>query len=354
MILSILFVCLIIGTLFGLDVSLSQAKATKTPKAAPAAGNAYDVISLVNQVRASNGLAPLQANGSLMAAAQAHSDYQASVGSVTHSGQGGSDVKSRAIASGYGGGAAVSVTENIYGGMNASPQQAVSWWQGDGLHLNTMLSSKAVDVGAGIASGGGIVYYTLDVGYVSGQSDPGNSSGAGSPGGVSTPASSNPPSAPPATNSFTPIQIATPGSDGSIIHQVEPGQTLWAIAASYKVNLDEINQINGFNESTVIYPGQKILVRGAEYLEVTPPTDVPTVRVVPLSTTTIIPTIAATDTDLAFIDNEGQEISTAPVLSLSSTQKNRSAVDPLLYVIVALIFGGVALLIVGNVLRQKG
>ncbi len=67
--------------------------------------SAYDVINAVNQIRESNGLPPYQINGSLMAAAQAHSDYQALIREVTHTGQGGSNAKSRAVAAGYGGGA---------------------------------------------------------------------------------------------------------------------------------------------------------------------------------------------------------------------------------------------------------
>ena len=106
--------------------------------------SAYDVINAVNQIRESNGLPPYQINGSLMAAAQAHSDYQASIGQVTHTGQGGSNAKSRAMAAGYGGGAAVFVSENIYGGGSASAQSAVNWWMGDALHQNTMLSGVSV------------------------------------------------------------------------------------------------------------------------------------------------------------------------------------------------------------------
>lgn len=63
-------------------------------------------------------------NKALMASAQAHSDYQAEIGQVTHSGQGGSRPRDRAIAFGYGGGATVYVSENIAGGMNMSAAEA--------------------------------------------------------------------------------------------------------------------------------------------------------------------------------------------------------------------------------------
>ena len=161
-----LLTCLWMAAWMGMDVSATGAKATRTPK--NQGYNPYDVIAAVNSVRAANGLPAFQTNGALMAAAQAHSEYQASIGSTTHTGQGGSDVKSRALAAGYGGGENVSVVENIYGGMNATPQQAVNWWQGDSLHLNTLLSTRHTDAGAGVATSGGVVYYTLDVGSVSG------------------------------------------------------------------------------------------------------------------------------------------------------------------------------------------
>ncbi len=58
------------------------------------------------------------------------------------------------------------VSENIYGGGNASAQSAVNWWMGDALHQNTMLSPNYTDAGVGVASNGSAMYFTLDVGYV--------------------------------------------------------------------------------------------------------------------------------------------------------------------------------------------
>jgi len=93
--------------LTGLYSNSAQARPTNS---------AYDVIAAVNQLRAANGLPPYQVNGSLMAAAQSHSEYMAANGIVSHTGSGGSRPRDRAIAAGYGGGNQVYVSENIAGG----------------------------------------------------------------------------------------------------------------------------------------------------------------------------------------------------------------------------------------------
>lgn len=241
---------------------------------APFKGDAYQVIALVNQVRASYGLPALQAHSALMAAAQGHSDYQASIGTATHSGKGGSSPVQRAVAAGYGSGAKVYVSENIYSGNNASPSQAVNWWTGDGIHLQTMINPNATDAGAGVAQNGNTVYYTLEVGYV-----------AGSPGSGAVPPPASGGTKAPTAVPYIPIVTSTPNPDGSVVHVVQPGQALWNIAAIYNVPLADILTLNGLNENSFIYPGDKILIRKAE---VTPtleetllPTASPTLTVLP-------------------------------------------------------------------------
>ena len=352
----LLLVCLLALPLLGMDSGSNAAKPTKTPKkgSGSASGNAYDVIAAVNQVRASNGLAPFQVNGALMAAAQAHSDYQASSGSISHTGSGGSSPGSRAAAAGYAG----SVIENIYGGMNASPQQAVSWWQGDSLHLNTLLSTRHSDAGAGVAASGGVVYYTLDVG-----SGTGSSSGSTS---ASTPGASGAPAAAPATAvAFNPVLISTANPDGSIVHVVQAGQTLWTIAASYKIALPDLLQLNGFTNNTYIYPGNKILIkpagaasaagavvatgtgtpgapdstRAATRLPQTPAGSPPEIKT-PVQVAETISPVSTTPAGLA---------ASPPV---AQKRPASSAPDPLLLIVAGLVLGGTGLLVVGNILKR--
>ena len=334
----VLLACLLAFSLLGMDASPYNAKATKSKS-----GSAHDVIAAVNQVRAANGLPAYQVDGSLMASAQAHSEYQASIGSITHTGRGGSDVKSRAIAVGYGSGAAVSVIENIYGGTNATPQQAVSNWQGDSLHLNTLLSSKAVDAGTGVATDGSLVYYTLDVGYIVG-------SGSSSTTGSTT--------APATAIAFYPVKVSTPNPDGSVIHVVQPGQTLWSIAATYKIGLPDLLNLNGFTNSTFIYPGQQITIKSSGAL----PSETPGQNGSPEAATAIqepIDTVSPKPaTELAMVGTnvmeyltETERFTTAPVPVSSSTP--RPATDLLLWVIAIFVLGGTALMVVGDVLQRR-
>ena len=219
-------------------------------------GGAAEVVNLVNQVRASYGMPPYQVNSALMASAQAHSNFQASIGSITHTGAGGSRPVDRAAAAGYGRGMKIYISENIYGGNNASPQQAVTWWKGDSLHLNTMISSNYTDVGVGVAVGGNTVYYTLDAGYISGS--PGSGTNPTLPVTGGSPA--------PTRMAINPIQLATPGPDGSIVHTVQVGQALWNIAAAYSVQLSDLLIWNNLTKDSFIHPGDKIIVHPAQTL----------------------------------------------------------------------------------------
>ena len=154
-------------------------------------------------------------------------------------------------AAGYGGGATVFVSENIAWGTSSyvSPAWAVQIWTQDAPHLHTMLGENYRDVGAGCANGGGKTYFTLDAAYYIGEPQPTN----GGSGVVPTPVP------PPPT--AEPVIVSTPNADGAVIHVVGHGQTLLQIALAYGVPLQDILRLNGLTENSLIYPGQKILIR---------------------------------------------------------------------------------------------
>jgi uncharacterized protein YkwD len=137
---------------------------TKTPSGCTLTYNgAYEqqLITLINNERATAGLAPLTANGALETSAGLHSEDMAVNHFMSHTGSDGSTFWERAVRAGYtgrwGG-------EIIYGGGgNSSPQTAVTWWMNDEPH-RAMILGDLDDFGAGYAtcSGG---YFTVDFGH---------------------------------------------------------------------------------------------------------------------------------------------------------------------------------------------
>ncbi|OGO27506.1 MAG: hypothetical protein A2Z16_17380 [Chloroflexi bacterium RBG_16_54_18] len=63
-----------------------------------------------------------------------------------------------------------------------------------------------------------------------------------------------------ATPAILPIQIASPMPDGSVVHLVEYGQSLWQIAVAYNTTIQSINQLNNISNETVIWPGDQLIV----------------------------------------------------------------------------------------------
>jgi LysM repeat protein len=238
----------------------------------PLIADGYTLIAEVNSLRTTNGLPAYNINPILMQISQAHSMYQASIGTVTHYSADGSRPYQRALAAGYPVAGDLSLggifSENIMAGPNLTPKEAVAAWQGDAPHLNTMLSPNFNDVGAGVAVVGSYVYYTLDVGLASGSPFP------------YTPSVGETPGAPLVTY-VAPVSVNTPLEDGSITHIVKPGETLWSIAAAYGVKLDDVRSLNKLWSGTLIYTGNKLIIRLSVTKTPEPPTPTTTRRPTP-------------------------------------------------------------------------
>jgi LysM repeat protein len=81
---------------------------------------------------------------------------------------------------------------------------------------------------------------------------------------------------------LTPIEKLPPASDGKYYHTVSSGETISWIAGYYEVSMSELMTWNGLSASSVIYPGEQLV------LQVTPPpTETP---VPPPATPTTPPT----------------------------------------------------------------
>lgn len=278
-ILSVLLLGFFIASLVGLQ-------ATSLAQAQPHTANAYELIDAVNSLRAKNGLPAYSINSILMSVAQAHSDYQASIGSVTHYGPGGTRPYERALAAGYPVAGDLSLggfySENIMGGTGYTAQEVVNAWMGDAPHQNTMLSANLTEIGAGVSCSGSFCYFTIDASTPSGTTVSYTPSSGGTSGAGGSPV--------PTRGVVFPN---TPDADGSIRHIVQPGETLWEIATAYKIGVDEIKRLNKLSND-FIYPGNTLIIKQAAGTPTAGPTGSPTVA--PTFTPFVFWTVTASPT----------------------------------------------------------
>ena len=248
--------CLLIGMI----VVLMLASAPGRAKAQSVPFNVYDLIGAVNALRADHGLPDFNIVSSLMSSAQGHSDYQASIETMTHYGPGGNTANERALATGYSGRVSENIAVFTLGFDDALGTIIFEYWADD-LHMNTMINSQYLDVGAGMSVAGGRVYITMDAGWPSG-AYPLPTRQTWTPEGNTTPGISS-------TLAFEPIVVSTPLPDGSLYHVVGYGQSLIGIAGAYGMSVTDLSTINNINPDQ-IYAGQKLLIRLAATLSATP------------------------------------------------------------------------------------
>lgn len=59
------------------------------------------------------------------------------------------------------------------------------------------------------------------------------------------------------------IETATPAADGSIVHTVRAGETLWTVALAYGVSVPQIQFLNNMGATIIIYEGQRLKIKEA-------------------------------------------------------------------------------------------
>lgn len=124
------------------------------------------VLNLINQQRAANGLNPLALNAALSAAARVQSNDMACNNFISHTGSDGSTWADRIRAQGYD--YANYPLENIYVGdpqFGGNAEGAVAWWMNSQVHRDNILNNVVTEVGIGYVYNpnseyGG--YYTMD------------------------------------------------------------------------------------------------------------------------------------------------------------------------------------------------
>ena len=244
------------------------------------AGSASDLLAAVNAFRSTNGLAPYGLDGGMMSEAQAQSDYQASINTCTHTRADGSGPGDHGVSA-----------ENIACGYHLSVDAAIySQWT-DALHNATMLGPDTGLAGAGMATSGDNVYYTLDVKRLTGEftyRPPRQSQDQP----TSAPRDVNPTPVPKPGGLATVI-VSTPSEDGSIAHTIHYGETLVDIAAAYGISLDDLYKLNKDSidpKKPVYFEGQVLTIRLAQTQT---PTLAPTFTLRP-PTRTKVPTRTAT------------------------------------------------------------
>jgi uncharacterized protein YkwD len=160
------------GILAGMLVALIMggAACVAPPPSAGSAAAAAPVLSAwqnemmgdLNAQRANAGLGPLVACGTLQAAADAHSQDQANMGQMTHSGSNGSNIGQRADGAGYAGWQTLG--ENVAYGFTSVDSVMNAWMNSPG-HRANILNGAFTHVGLSeIASPSGVEYWTQDFG----------------------------------------------------------------------------------------------------------------------------------------------------------------------------------------------
>ncbi|WP_434288213.1 CAP domain-containing protein [Celeribacter sp. SCSIO 80788] len=138
----------------GPETGTGFSQITPVTTAATAAPGAMEeeaqIIALINAERAKQGLGAFSYNAALTKAAQRHASDLAAQNYFSHTGKDGSSVGERVRAVGYG---YCYVSENLSGGYPTAQQAVIGWMQSTG-HRANILSSKAQDIGIGIAPGG--------------------------------------------------------------------------------------------------------------------------------------------------------------------------------------------------------
>ncbi len=243
---------------------------TVLPVSSIQAQSANDLLSLINNLRAGHGLPPYSLSSTLTVAAQQQAQWIIDTGTVAHTHPDGSGPRTRAVAAGYTG---ALIGENIYGGTNASLNDAWVFWLNSPIHYEGLVNTRYQQVGIGIAHGSWGSSFVIDFGGDGGSYVP---VGAANNGGGNS-------SSHPSAAAGPPPYYGGLDAQGNIKHIVQPGETLGDIALLYGYSwsdLPALMQLNGLSNVRDLNAGSIFLVppKGGTYTPTPdnrPPTETP-------------------------------------------------------------------------------
>ena len=212
----------------------------------PEALSPYAIIDTTNSMRTGGGLGALIVDPILMQTAQSTAEIMAANNMHGHIG----DVRGRVTAAGYGAGDTPWATENIATlPLGTSIDRLMGVWA-DALHMKPVNDPNYRHIGVGVAVVDDMAYYVLHAAYTSNQAyKPNPTPGPGAP--LPTPLSQY----------IQSVETVMPQPDGSRVHVVQYGQSLWSIAIAYDTHIVDLLRLNGIPESSpVIYTGQELVV----------------------------------------------------------------------------------------------
>lgn len=237
------------------------------PAARANAGGAsgYDLVAEVNAYRVQMGTYELNYDAQIAAAAQKHAEWIVETGNGGHTGAGGTDETQRVMAAGYGNGKTVHCDEAW--AQTSSVEAAVYTAWSDWTHQAVMLDywgNGYTDAGGGVASSGsGIYVFVFDICLISGHASAKAATAVYTPaydanGNLMQPTEDT-------SQWIMDVKISAPEADGSIIHIVDYGQTLYSIASAYGTTVNAIRELNYMaDDQTDIYVGEKLLIKKAD------------------------------------------------------------------------------------------
>lgn len=251
------------------EETATEVPATQAPEettATPAAVYPVDIINAVNDLRISQGLPVLAVHQALMdVAAQTANALAATEGAAGHYRPCNLTLGQMLLMRGFA----------LWGDLSqdgyrsedwvaaGSVEQALSFWQSDVPHLDTMISPHRSHIGAAVAVGdqvymvlitalqtpSGKMQWGADVHLTQAAEVQAACAGGSVQGGGSGDLSQY----------SIPVVRSTARPDGDVIHEVKYGQTLWSIAIDYGTTIEQIKRLNGLT-SDIVVPGWTLLV----------------------------------------------------------------------------------------------